>query len=514
MKAVADYVMLAVGAAKLELSCPDDGLKETLTMFERRFIYIFLRSFLVLQTSCSVTTCQAANCITDAGGALFEGMCYVIALNGVSCTDKCIAEGGICNEAALELSTAGCSDVLVALDVTIQAPTSSWASNFGPTSSTSSTAWISSIFDENYVRWGAPEDAFAFHTMGCVVSPKFDATDQTSATTENENSLFSRPHADAAEAHYFDQAQPTCEGAVGLYRRICSCTFSTPSPMTTPTPAPSPVPPHAPIDSPTPAPIPFPLPFPTPSPTRPPTHIPAQVPATSPTPAPTVGQTPVLVTPGYWRTSEASDDVRSCPLPDLCQGGSGGGDDICLGDNVGPYCLVCPSSHFSSVKGVCLACGSSGVSTFQLLGIVSAACLLLSAVSFVGPVGEKADKAETFFRGKSGVVVTHDSIFAKLWEKLFDLQTLVGCIRNDLPDTIPAQAIVQVQDLVVTIDMFMTRLLRLLPSVPSLEPGLAMQKALVNAELLCPIIDQLASAVSGLSGVASGEVMTVVLHTR
>lgn len=213
--------------------------------------------------------------------------------------------------------------------------------------------------------------------------------------------------------------------------------------------------------------------------------------------------------------------MRPCPIPDLCVGGSGGGNSLCLGDNIGPYCLVCPSSHFASTTGVCLECGSyGGVTTVQVVGILLAVCLLLGAVTFVGApdvktssVGNDTDRKESLLTRTTGLA-PHKTTRERLRDKLVELGQLVGCVRCDLPDTLPRQVVAQIEDLLVTVEMFLLKLTWLLPRVPPQEPGLRMEKALSNAELLCPVIDQLASTLAGLPGAATGEVATVVLSIR
>lgn len=440
----------------------------------------------------SFTSCSAQDFCQANGGASFNSACYVFADPSISCAGKCFAEGAPCNEDALELNHVQCDTVLLALGVDIASSTSQWYGNFGPSGGGySSSRWSFSSFDENRADRGY------FHTSGCVVSPAYDATDQTSYTTVPSF------RGDAAEAHNFLQEKPTCEGESSLYRRVCSCLFTA-------------------------------LPT-TPSPTTPAPTTSAPTTAAPTTPQPTPGQTNSLIEAGYWRTVGASADVRPCPIPGLCGGGFGGGDDLCVGSNTGPYCQVCPSSHFSSVNGVCVECGSlRGVTTLQILGVVLAGLLLLGAAAFVGSVRKQDD---THQKGSMAALPRVDAAqqatIDKLWEKMLDLGLLVTSVRRDLLDKSPQRLSVQIQGLLVTIEMLTSKLTRILPRatnpepgmaakqvfsklieiftrVPNPEPGMEMKQVFSQADLLCPVIDQLASALAGLSGAMPGEEATIL----
>eukprot|EP00752_Nemacystus_decipiens_P015166 g13511.t1 len=228
-------------------------------------------------------------------------------------------------------------------------------------------------------------------------------------------------------------------------------------------------------------------------------------------------QTLSHVDAGFWRTSESSADVRPCPIPDLCAGGSGGGDDLCVGSNTGPYCQVCPSSQFSSVTGVCVECGSlHGVTAVQTLGLVLAAALLVAAATFVGSVSKQAPETgkedHTLRKGSASLVhvdETQQATIEKLWNKLLDLKLLVTGLRRDLFDKSPQPMSVEVEGLLITTEMFASKLIRLLPRVPHSEPDTNVKEVCSQADLLCPVVDQLASALAGL-GAVPGEEATVV----
>lgn len=453
-------------------------------------------------------SCSAQDC-ADNGGVLYNGACYAFAAPSVSCTDKCLAEGTSCDEDALEMSHPECEGVIAALGVDIASSYSSWYYNFGPPGRTdSSSAWYSSVFDENVAPLGS------FKTSGCVVSPAFDASDQDSFTTL-VGTFGTSGAVDAAEAHNFLQETPTCDGASSVYRRVCSCFFiatsTTPSPTTPAPTTPAPT---------TPAPT-----TPAPATQAPTTSTPTTPAPTTPhqtTPHPTPDQTPSLIEAGFWRTGEASVDVRPCPIPDLCEGGFGGGDDLCVSSNTGPYCQVCPRSYFSSVNGVCVECGSvHGVTAVQSLGMMLAVLLLLGVATFVGPVSKQALETgkgdDTPQKGSVPLLHVHatqQATIDMLRKKMLDLGLLVTNLRHNLLDESPQRSSTEVKDLLVTTEMFTLKLIRLLPRAPNPGPGTAMKQVFLQAHLLCPAIDQLASALAGLSGAVPGEEATIIAQIK
>lgn len=171
---------------------------------------------------------------------------------------------------------------------------------------------------------------------------------------------------------------------------------------------------------------------------------------------------------------------------------------------------------------MCIECGSyGGVTVGQIVGFLLGVCLLASTVVFVGTCrstssGENDGDPELIpvklecFTG----IETQEPPLAKLRHKLFEVGRLAGGLKYNLPDTLPEMVVDQVQHHLVTIEMFLRKLTRILPRVPPAEPDLRMQKALSKAELLCPVIDQLAAALAGLSGATLDEVNTAILHTR
>lgn len=477
--------------------------EQFLSSSHRRVVGLF---FLIQACLAALCSGVALDCVDDVGGVVVNGICYIFASVEVSCTDRCIEVGTTCNQAGLAMDNQGCLEVITALGIDLSTTTNSWFYNFG--SSIFPTLYFtSSVFDENVFRFITNSNG-NFRTMGCVVSPVYDATDQDSFTTGPGNINFVGNKRDALEAHNFEVYSPICDLSSPVLRRVCSCTIATPAP--TPAPTTSPVPP--------------PSPNPTPAPTTPATPSPTTLP---PTPVPSQSNyypSPLVEAGGYWRTSGSSSDVRSCPIPDLCVGGTGGGDVLCFGNNTGPYCTVCPSSYFASVSGVCLECGSaSGLTTVQAAGFLLAVCLLLVAVTLVGPCilikASAAGNDDTppveplpLFTITTGVAP--QPALTTLRQKLLELGLLVACLRRDLTGTFSHQLDAQLQDLLVTIEMFLLKLIRVLPRVPEADPDRTVKKAISNAQLLCPVIDQLAAGLAGLSGAASVEATTVILHVR
>lgn len=453
----------------------------------------------------------AADCVADAGGTWYGGSCYVLSPPEVSCDDKCIANDGICDADALVVTTPECDAILRQFGINIDYSTYEWSYRFNDLSySYPSFLVTTSIFDENAHRFDDFADA-VFPFMGCVLSPVYDARDQPSFTSTTGLHGFLASQRDKAEATNLNRYQtPRCDVQNRIMRRVCACSFPTPAPTIAPTPAPSTLPP---------------TPAPTPAPTTP-----------SPTVAITPAPTQLYTEKGDWRTTATSVDARPCPIYDLCVGGTGGGDDLCIGDNTGPYCLVCPSSHFASASGECFECGSSSDSSAaQVMGYLIGVCLLLgAAMAFIelcrcrtctrksdGNYGRQplscmylCARRENSLEG----VVEHPSL-CRLRGKLTELRALVTCVRQDLLDNLPRQVITQIEDLLITTEMFALRTARLLPRVAHMKAATnghskAQAQLILKAELLCTIVDQLGSALAGLLGTTEGEAAAVILHTR
>lgn len=487
---------------------------EAMTLREPFISFLHVGLFLVLQ-ACLTALCTgvALDCVDDVGGTVFEGMCFAFASVEVSCTTRCNDVGTTCNEAALDMDNQGCLDVITAMGIDLSTSTYTWYFNFGEAGVLPTLYFTSSRFDENIFKFPTNSDG-NFRTLGCVVSPVYDAEDQDSFVDGPGNAQFVGNKRDELEAHNFDNFPPTCDLSSPILRRVCACTIDTPAPTPAPTIAPTPSPTPPPTTSPVVPTTPSPLPPATPSP--PPAL----------TPAPSLSNyypSPLVDGGGYWRTSGASSDVRSCPIPDLCEGGTGGGDDLCFGNNTGPYCMVCPSSYFASVNGVCLECGStSGVTTVQVAGFLLSVCLLLVGATLVGPCIRKASVAGgdtpeieplPLFSITAGASIPQSAL-TTLRQKTVELGLLVACLRRDLTGTFSHQLDAQLQHLLVTIEMFVLKLIRVLPRVPEPDPDRTTKRAISNAQLLCPVIDQLAAGLAGLSGAAPVEATTVIQHVR
>jgi hypothetical protein len=79
--------------------------------------------------------------------------------------------------------------------------------------------------------------------------------------------------------------------------------------------------------------------------------------------------------PGFWRTSNASDELDGCPQPDFCVGGFLSGPNAtasyCTEGHEGPYCAVCASDYYPSLLGTCVRCsGTNAESVLYLLLVV------------------------------------------------------------------------------------------------------------------------------------------------
>lgn len=187
--------------------------------------------------------------------------------------------------------------------------------------------------------------------------------------------------------------------------------------------------------------------------------------------------------------------------------------------------MVCPSSYFTSVNGVCLECGSaSGVTTVQAAGVLLSVCLLLVGATFVGTCIRKTSAAgddtpemeplPLFSITTATAATTPQSALTTLRQKIVELGLLVACVRRDLTGTFSHQLDAQLQYLLVTIEMFVLKLIRVLPRVPDPDPDRTTKKAISNAQLLCPVVDQIAAGLAGLSGAAPVEATTVIQHAR
>ena len=58
---------------------------------------------------------------------------------------------------------------------------------------------------------------------------------------------------------------------------------------------------------------------------------------------------------GFWRTSNSSDNVRSCMVKEACVGGEEV-DGYCRDGHGGPYCNVCEDGYNNDVLGLCVEC--------------------------------------------------------------------------------------------------------------------------------------------------------------
>ena len=89
--------------------------------------------------------------------------------------------------------------------------------------------------------------------------------------------------------------------------------------------------------------------------------------------------------PGFWRTTSTSTDVRHCPSPDACVGGSDT-SGYCAEGHTGAYCEVCVDGYSevgTSLTGMtCVECTGGNKATVALGAVVLAALLIAPCVYF------------------------------------------------------------------------------------------------------------------------------------
>ena len=94
------------------------------------------------------------------------------------------------------------------------------------------------------------------------------------------------------------------------------------------------------------------------------------------------------ILPGYWRITQSSTDVRSCPLPSACGGGSQSNvqfsfnqSQTCEGGSEGVYCMACEQSgghfFFDRTKERCMRCNWSFPVALTLCTLFLAVGLLI-----------------------------------------------------------------------------------------------------------------------------------------
>ena len=84
--------------------------------------------------------------------------------------------------------------------------------------------------------------------------------------------------------------------------------------------------------------------------------------------------------PDFYRSGIGSEIVTECVTPDLCEGGAGAGDDLCVEGNEGPYCEVCEAGRYKdSASGTCEKCSSANAA-------IATAGLVIGMVFILGLV--------------------------------------------------------------------------------------------------------------------------------
>ena len=117
--------------------------------------------------------------------------------------------------------------------------------------------------------------------------------------------------------------------------------------------------------------------------------------------------------PGWWRTSNSSDDVRECLTPEACLGGNS--TNMCREGHTGPYCNICVENYNPNPFGLCMECAHS--KTDFVLMIVGTASVVLLFFLFKLLVKKKDGKGEKVWeKMKNGAKV----IFASCQVSLRD----------------------------------------------------------------------------------------------
>lgn len=95
--------------------------------------------------------------------------------------------------------------------------------------------------------------------------------------------------------------------------------------------------------------------------------------------------TTLQLEPGFWRTTSTSTDVRHCPSPDACVGGSDT-SGYCAEGHTGAYCGVCLDGYSevgTSLTGMtCVECTGGNKATVALGAVVLAVLLIAPCVYF------------------------------------------------------------------------------------------------------------------------------------
>ena len=88
-----------------------------------------------------------------------------------------------------------------------------------------------------------------------------------------------------------------------------------------------------------------------------------------------VRQTALPVLPGHWRQHALSLDVRTCPTPAACLGGTNVSTQ-CLQNQTGPYCSQCLPGQYRGTDGLCVTCRDTLQAALPVL-VFAGACLLV-----------------------------------------------------------------------------------------------------------------------------------------
>jgi hypothetical protein len=120
--------------------------------------------------------------------------------------------------------------------------------------------------------------------------------------------------------------------------------------------------------------------------------------------------------PGFWRTSSTSTDVRHCPSPDACMGGSDT-SGYCAEGHTGAYCDVCVDGYSevgTSLTGMtCVECTGGNKATVALGAVVLAALLIASCVYFWLKRRKSEDVLETTMGDAKAALATKKQLEKK-----------------------------------------------------------------------------------------------------
>lgn len=189
--------------------------------------------------------------------------------------------------------------------------------------------------------------------------------------------------------------------------------------------------------------------------------------------------------------------------------------------NTGPYCLLCPDSYYVSDNGECLDCTSVGTTVAQFIGTFLGVVVLVVAMLSMFSPGETLSKAphRTRPRAQAADDDTREGMqllaVSNLLQRLQEATELTHSCEGRHMDFSTETIHAEVEDILVTTELILGRLTRAVSRHTDPRVGdAALRKIAAYAGRLNPVIDQIESCISSLSGAASKDVSTAVSHTR